>query len=71
MKTESLLNEALSMSPEERARIAHCLIYSLEQPSENNVDAEWIALAEKRLAQLENGSVKPVSWDELKKKIRG
>ena len=71
MKTGHLLNEAMSMSPEERAQIAHCLIYSLEQPSEKNVDIEWITLAEKRLAELETGGVSPVTWDELKRKIRG
>ncbi len=58
------------MSPAERARIAHCLISSLDEPKENSVDEEWIRLAEKRLSELENGSVKPVSWESIKEKIR-
>lgn len=58
------------MSSAERARIAHCLISSLDEPKENSVDEEWIRLAEKRLAELETGNVKPVSWESIKEKIR-
>jgi hypothetical protein len=47
------------MSAAEKARIAHCLISSLDQPADENVDAQWIKLTQKRLAELENGSVKP------------
>ena len=70
-KADFILNEALSMSPAERATIAHCLISSLDQPQDKNVDAEWIKLAQKRLEDLENGSVKPVSWESIKQKVRG
>jgi hypothetical protein len=51
--------------------LAHCLISSLDQPKDKNVDAEWIKLAQKRLEDLENGSVKPVSWESIKQKVRG
>ena len=69
-KADFILNEALSMSPAERAKLAHCLISSLDQPQDKNVDTEWIELAQKRLAELENGSVQPVSWATVKQKIR-
>ena len=69
-KSEFILNEALSMNSTERARIAHCLIYSLEEPVAESVDAQWIQLAHKRLEELENGSVQPVSWEEVLKKVR-
>ncbi len=55
------------MSPAERARITHCLIYSLEEPEAENVDAQWVQLAQKRLEELENGTVQAVSWEEIKK----
>ena len=67
-KADFILNEALSMSPAERAMLAHCLISSLDQPKDKNVDAEWIKLAQKRLTDLENGSVKPVSGSQLNKR---
>lgn len=67
-KSQFILNEALSMSPAERARIAHCLIYSLEAPSAESADEQWIQLAQKRLAELEDGSVQPASWEDIKKR---
>ncbi len=69
-KSEFILNEALSMNSSERARIAHCLIHSLEEPSSESVDEQWFQLAQKRLEELENGTVQPVSWEEIKKKVR-
>ncbi|MCP4623049.1 MAG: addiction module protein [bacterium] len=69
-KANFILNEALSMSSAERATIAHCLISSLDQPKNENVDAEWIKLAQKRLADLENSRIEPVSWDTIKQKAR-
>ena len=69
-KVEFLLNEALTMSPTERAMIAHFLISSIDEPTEDDVDQEWLKLAQKRLSELENNKVTPVSWDELKKKVR-
>lgn len=69
-KAENILNEALSMSPAERATLAHCLISSLDHPTEKSVDEEWIKLAQKRLAELESGKVKPVSWESIKQKVR-
>jgi len=69
-KVEFLLNEALSMSLTERAMIAHCLISSIDEPIEENVDQEWFKLAERRLSELLNNEVTPISWDELKQKVR-
>ena len=71
LKANFILNEALSMSPAERAMLAHCLITSLDQPKDKNVDAEWIKLAQKRLEDLESGNAKPVSWESIKQKVRG
>lgn len=67
-KSEFILNEALTMSSAERAGIAHCLIYSLEEPVSESVDAQWIQLAQKRFEELENGRVQPVFWEKIKKK---
>ena len=69
-KADFILSEALSMNPAEKARIAHCLISSLDQPADENVDAQWIKLAQKRLAEMENSNIKPVSWGSIKQKIK-
>ena len=46
--------------------LAHCLISSLDDANEENVDDAWLQIAESRFAQLESGAVKPVSWEEVK-----
>jgi putative addiction module component (TIGR02574 family) len=69
-KADFILKEALSMSPAERARLAHKLISSLDQPQGKNDDAEWIELARKRLAEFERGNVETVSWKTVKQKVR-
>ena len=69
-KSEFILKEALNMSPEERARMARCLIQSLEMPSNESVDEKWIEVARKRLEELETGTVKPISWEKIKKNVR-
>jgi putative addiction module component (TIGR02574 family) len=68
-KSEFIVNEALTMSPDERARIARCLIQSLEEPCSENVDEQWIQFAQKRFEELEAGSVSPTTWEEIKKNI--
>jgi putative addiction module component (TIGR02574 family) len=60
-----------NLSSEEKALVAHCLISSLESEPEEGVDEAWAELAEKRYQELESGAVKGVSWDEIKKGIKG
>ncbi len=69
-KIDSLLNRALSLSPSERALIAHCLISSIDETADENVDKSWFELADKRISELEKQKVKPVVWQELKQKLR-
>ncbi len=69
-KADFILKEALSLSPAERAKLAHCLISSLNQPQGQNNDIEWIELARKRLAELESGNVKSVSWKAVRQKAQ-
>lgn len=65
-----VLKEALTMTPSERATIAHCLIASIEDIIDKNVEEEWLELAQKRLDELKNNKVNSVSWNEIKEQIR-
>ena len=69
-KVDFILNEALSLTSSERALLAHCLITSIDDQPEQAVEQEWVKLAQKRLSELASGSVLPVSWNELKQKVR-
>jgi len=41
----------------------------LNSTSEDDVDADWLKLAESRSSELEAGSVSGLSWDELKSNV--
>ena len=64
-----LLENIGQLSPKEKALAAHCLLTSLNSISEDDVDADWLKLAESRSSELETGSVSGLSWDELKGNI--
>ncbi len=69
-KTETLLSEALTLTPEERALVAHFLISSLDEPTNEESTEKWITLAHSRLLELKTGKVNPVSWNNIKRKIK-
>jgi len=55
----------------EKALVAHCLISSLEIKHDESVDNAWAELVEKRFSDLETGTVKGVSWSEIKNEVTG
>lgn len=65
-KMKWILENIKTLSSHEKATLAHCLISSLDDASEENVDDAWLQIAESRFAQLESGAVKPVNWEEIK-----
>ena len=73
MKNDSveLLREALKLPPEARAALAGSLIDSLDQEVDEGAEAAWEAEIERRLAELDSGSVKPVPWSEARRRIAG
>lgn len=59
-----------SLSSDEKALVAHCLISSLEVRHDDSVDQAWRELAQQRFSELESGVVKGVSWREIKNTIK-
>lgn len=64
MNTDDLILEIQSLPVEERARVADCILRSLNQ-TVSEVDQKWADLAAKRLQDIQTGSVKPVAGDEV------
>jgi len=62
--------EALDLPPKERARLAERLISSLDRESDPDADSLWIEEAERRLDELESGSVSAVSAERVIDKAR-
>lgn len=69
-KMKWILENIKTLSSHEKTTLAHRLISSLDDRSEEHVDEAWIQIAERRFAQLESGTVKPVSWEEIKLKLK-
>lgn len=71
MSIKQVLESTKHLNSSERAMLAYCLISSLDTIQDEGVEEAWAKLAEQRFNQLETGEVTGVSWDELKKGIRG
>ncbi len=69
MTTKELIAEAVSLPVEERAIVADSILRSLNSP-ESDIDEKWVAVAQKRLAELRSGQVKPIPGEQVFARIR-
>lgn len=66
---ERLIQQALDLPPDERARVAERLLSSLE-PELSPVDLLWAQEAEDRLDAYERGEIKVIPAEEVAKSIK-
>ena len=64
MKPDDLILEIQSLPVEERARVADCILRSLNQ-TVSEVDQKWADLAAMRLQDIQSGAVKPVASEDV------
>ena len=69
MNAAELMNEAASLPLEERARLVDSLLQTLNPVDESAV-AAWLALAQRRLDDIDAGRVAAVRGDEVFEKVR-
>jgi len=67
-RVESLFEEAMTMSPEDRADLADRLLGALE-PDDPRAREEWRSELERRVADLDSGATNPVSLAEARARI--
>ncbi len=70
MDVRQVIESVKFLNAKEKAMIAHCLISSLETKQDEGVDQAWYELAQTRFAELTSGEVKPVTWEDIKKKVK-
>ena len=63
-----LLEQALSLSVEEQEALADSLISNLGGKVDEGVQQAWEAEVGKRVAELDSGKVKTVSWAEIRRR---
>lgn len=68
-KGQKVLEEALTLAPEERADLAATLIDSLDETEEAAVDEAWALEIQRRLREVDSGAVKTIPWSEARKRI--
>lgn len=70
MINEKFRKQALELSRQERAELAHMLIDSLHSDNEFESEVEWSAELKKRIDQYEKGDSSAKPWTEVKKNAR-
>jgi putative addiction module component (TIGR02574 family) len=68
-KAERLLVEALRLPETSRAELASTLIRSLDEEVDSDAEEAWAAEIDKRVARLEAGEVKTISWRKVQQKL--
>jgi len=66
---EQLAREALALSAEARAELAHRLIESLDDAPDKDVEAASLAEAARRGEEIDRGVVEPITADELFRRV--
>ena len=66
---KKILDEALSLSQDEREELVAALSDSLD-PERVELSPEWTSEIGSRIAQIESGEVRPVPWNEVEARIK-
>ena len=69
ISTAELIRQALDLDEKDRATLAGLLISSLEAEPDEGLEDAWRAEVARRVSELDAGSVKAISWHELKDKL--
>ena len=68
---EELFREAAQLPERDRATLAGLLIESLEPEPQPDVEAAWSKEIERRVAELDAGTVKTIPWEEVRAELFG
>jgi putative addiction module component (TIGR02574 family) len=67
--TKDIIQEATALPVEERVIVVDSILRTLN-PSNPDIDKEWVGVAKRRLAELRSGRVRPVPGDHVFARIR-
>lgn len=64
-----VFKDAADLPEDDRATLAGLLIESLEPEPDADVEEAWAREIERRVAQLDAGSVRTIPWDEVRQRL--
>jgi putative addiction module component (TIGR02574 family) len=70
MNLQQIESDALHLSVEDRAELAQKLLLSLDSPSEEEIAADWLAEAQRRSKDLDDGVVQAIPAEEVRRKAQ-
>jgi len=70
MNLKQIEDVALHLSEEERAELAQKLLLSLDTPSQNEIEEDWLVEAHRRARELDEGVVQPIPAEEVRRKAQ-
>ncbi len=65
-----ILKQALALPSDQRAALAGSLISSLDEEQDEGVEEAWGIEIARRLAQIDSGEVKLLSWAEARRRLK-
>jgi len=71
LEAQKILEEALTLPENERAKLAASLIDSLDAESDEGVEEAWRAEVARRVQEIDEGRVTMVDWAEARRSILG
>ena len=69
-KTQAIVEQALKLSPTERADVAEQLLASLVEALDSDVEKAWQEEIQRRLQQVERGEVELIDSDTVMAELR-
>lgn len=66
----TVLQAALSLSDDDRARLADSLLDSLDGIEDAGAQAAWAAEVERRSREYDEGRVTPIPWADVRDAVR-
>ena len=70
MKLKQIEDAALHLSEDERAELAQKLLISLDSPSEDEIEEDWLREAKRRAKAIDQGIVQPIPAREVRRKAQ-
>ena len=67
---QKVLSDALGLTDEERAELAHDLVTSLDGRADSNAAQEWDVEVLRRLSEIDSGTAALIDREEFSRRLR-